>query len=226
VCQPSQTMVYPAFRGRSLRSDPAYAIRGSLGSIETCERPLWSTDLQPRTEWSCCSCSDRSGGVYITRLKSELRSQAAGGKSQIHDLAVSRRIPMHPSDQGGLSRRSAAAAGGRMYFRPGIYQAKMREAIAGISMTNFFSSARKTVTAAQSRFLTWEDLTCQTLQFFVTTKPISGWTVCLTSSLSIWHPRQPKDAWDCEPTACFRREIVCHHILLRRGDAFSTWNRH
>jgi hypothetical protein len=77
--------------------------------------------------------------------------------------AMPRRFPMHPSDEAAFREVLRLPAGGRMYFTPVINQAKMGEAIAGISLTRFFSSAGKSVTATQSRFLTWEDLTRQNL---------------------------------------------------------------
>jgi hypothetical protein len=77
--------------------------------------------------------------------------------------AMPRRFPMHPSDEAVFREVLRLPAGGRMYFTPVINQAKMGEAIAGVSLARFFSSAGKSVTATQSRFLSWEDLTRENL---------------------------------------------------------------
>lgn len=77
--------------------------------------------------------------------------------------AQPRRFPMHPSDEAVFRDVLKLPAGGRMYFTPVINQAKMGEAIAGVSLTKLFAATGKSVSATQSRFLSWEDLTRQNL---------------------------------------------------------------
>lgn len=77
--------------------------------------------------------------------------------------ALPKRFPMHPGDEAVFRDVLRLPAGGRLYFTPVTNQAKMGEAIAGVSLANFFASAGKSVRATQSRFLSWEDLTRQNL---------------------------------------------------------------
>ena len=70
-----------------------------------------------------------------------------------------------------------------MYFTPVINQAKMGEAIAGVLLAKLFAETGKSVSATQSRFLSWEDLT-QTSLFWDITRQISGSIPCSKNSLS------------------------------------------
>jgi len=77
--------------------------------------------------------------------------------------ALPRRYPMHPADEAVFRDVLRLPAGGRMYFTPVVNQAKMGEAVAGVLLARFFAAAGKSVSVTQSRFLSWEDLTRQTL---------------------------------------------------------------
>lgn len=77
--------------------------------------------------------------------------------------ALPKRFAMQPEDEDVVRQVLKLPQGGRIYFTPVINQAKMGEALSGIALTQFLVGAGKSVSATQSRFLSWEDLTRQNL---------------------------------------------------------------
>lgn len=77
--------------------------------------------------------------------------------------ALPKRFAMQPEDEAVVRQRLKLPPGGRIYFTPVINQAKMGEALSGVTLTHFLVAGGKAVSATQSRFLSWEDLTRQNL---------------------------------------------------------------
>ncbi|MBL8173422.1 MAG: hypothetical protein JNK48_02060 [Bryobacterales bacterium] len=67
-------------------------------------------------------------------------------------------LPVTPSQDTAIREFFQFKAGGAVYLYPVAAQAKMGEALAGVTLTSFFRQAGLPVRAWQSRFLSWETL--------------------------------------------------------------------
>lgn len=77
--------------------------------------------------------------------------------------ALPRRFKADPEETLLLRKAFNLPPGGHIYYTPAANQGKMGEAFAAVNLSSFFSAAGHTVTATQSRFLSWEDLRKQNL---------------------------------------------------------------
>jgi hypothetical protein len=73
------------------------------------------------------------------------------------------RFKTSPAEDALFRRAFRLPPGGVIYLTPVINQAKMGEAIAGVTIASFLGHAGLAVSTTQSRFLSWEDLRKQNL---------------------------------------------------------------
>lgn len=73
------------------------------------------------------------------------------------------RIAVTPEQDRQFRQALDLAPGGYLYLSPGISQSKTGEALGGIMLTKLLTNAGVTVSASQSRFLSWDDFRTRNL---------------------------------------------------------------